>query len=135
MRRALLVVALAAFALAPAVAEARPSLVVSGIAKGYHGGFENMNVQFECAAADIGGAPTYITRCSFGKASAPTTGQCMDCPQPDPPAAVSVGSTNVRLGLPYDLCVTAVSHTTAGVQTVSRCAPFDYLTNTALIAG
>lgn len=134
MKRVLILTALLTAALAPA-AQARPSLVVEAAAKGYHGGFEQMNVQFECVAADVSGNPTYITRCSFGKVYAPTTGECMDCPQPDPPAAVAIGSGNVRLGLPYDLCVTAVSYTTAGPQTVSRCAPYSYLTNTAVVAG
>lgn len=129
-KRALILGALLAVALAPA-AQARPSIVVGATAKGYHGGFEQMNVAFECAAASIVGKATYITRCSFGSIYAPTTGQCMDCPQPDPPAAVSVGRGNVRLGLPYDLCITAVS----GTETVSKCAPYSYLTNTAVIAG
>jgi hypothetical protein len=129
MRRALILAALAAVAVAPAAAEARPSLVVSAVAKGYHGGFENMNVQFACAAADVTGKPTVIRTCRFGSIYAPATGPCFECVTP--PAAATSASGNVRLGLPYDLCVTAVS----GTESVTKCAPFDYLTNSAVIAG
>lgn len=134
MKRALILTALLTAALAP-VAQARPSLVVMAAAKGYYGGFEQMNVQFECAAVDVTGAPAWLTRCSFGNVYARTTGQCMDCPSPDPPAAVAVGSANVRLGLAYNLCVSATSMLASGPQAVTRCAPYDYLTNTAVIAG
>ena len=132
MRRAILVLTLAALAAVPAVAQARPSLVVQAAAVGYHGGFENMNVQFECTAVDVTGAPTHFDRCSFGSIYAPA-GSCFECVHP--PAATTNGSGNVRLGLPYDLCVTAVSYIAGGVQRVTKCAPYSYLTNTAVIAG
>jgi hypothetical protein len=128
IRRAALLGAVLTAALAP-MAEARPSLVVEAAAKGYHGGFEQMNVQFECAAADVTGKSTSIRRCSFGSIYAPTTGQCFECV--NPAATTAAGSGNVRLGMPYDLCITAV----AGTQTVTKCAPYSYLTNTAVIAG
>lgn len=131
-RRTVLVGAVLAAALAPA-AQARPSIVVTASAAGYNGGFEQMNVAFECAAADVTGAPTAIRRCSFGSIYAPATGTCFECA--NPPAAVTTGSGNVRLGLPYDLCVTAVSYVPGGVQSVTRCAPYSYLTNTAVVAG
>lgn len=134
MKRALILCALLTAALAP-VAQARPSLVVTATAKGSFGGFERMDVRFECAAVDVTAAPAWLTRCSFGPLYANTTGQCMDCPIPSPPAGAAVGSGNVRLGLPYDLCVTATSLISSGPQTVTRCAPYSYLTNTAVIAG
>jgi hypothetical protein len=131
IRRALMVGVVAAAVLAP-VAQARPSLVVQASAVSYNGGFEQMNVRFECAAVDVTGKPTHFNRCSFGSIYAPA-GQCFECV--NPPAVVTTGAGNVRLGLPYDLCVTATSYLASGPQTVSKCAPFSYLTGTAVIAG
>jgi hypothetical protein len=132
MRRALILGVLLAAALAPA-AQARPSLVVESVAKGYHGGFEQMNVQFQCGAADVKGASTYLTRCSFGTIYAKGGGGCFECV--NPPVVTATGSGNVRLGMPYDLCVTATSYVGGTPQTVSKCAAYSYLTNTAVIAG
>ena len=79
------------------------------------------------------GKPTVINRCSFGSIYAPPTSGCFECVTP--PAAFTSGSGNVRLGLPYDLCITATSQLASGPQTVTRCAAYSYLTNTAVVAG
>lgn len=134
MKRASILFALlaAALSLAPAAAQARPSIVVEAAAKGYFGGFEQMAVQFECSAAELGGRSLRLTRCSFGPLNAPTS-WCFECF--NPPFAATAGRGTVVLGQSYQLCVTASSQLPTGLQTVSKCAPFDYTTNSAVIAG
>lgn len=127
LRRALLAGAAVLAAAAPA-AEARPSIVVQAAATGAVNMVEVMHVQFECAAANAGIATVRLRRCSFGPIYA-ATGGCFDCPPP--PVATASDSGNLAVGLPYDLCVEAV----AGTQTVKKCAPYSYLTGTAVIAG
>jgi hypothetical protein len=128
MRRALILAVVLAGALAPA-AQARPSIVVQAAATAIPQ-VEVMNVQFECTAANAGAALVNLTRCSFGPIYA-STGGCFECY--DVPVASDSG--NLAVGLPYDLCVTAQTYTATGTQTVSKCAPFSYLTNSATIAG
>ncbi|MEA2177839.1 MAG: hypothetical protein QOG77_1136 [Solirubrobacteraceae bacterium] len=128
IRRALLVGVLAAAVFAPA-AQARPSIVVQAAATAINE-VEVMNVQFECSAANAGAALVYLRRCSFGPIYA-STGGCFECYD----VPVASGGGNLAVGLPYDLCVTAQTYTATGTQTVSKCAPFSYLTNTATIAG
>ena len=126
-RRALLAGAALLAAAAPA-AQARPSIVVQAAATGAINQVEVMNVQFECAATNAGTATVRLRRCSFGPIYA-STGGCFECV--NPPLATANGSGNLAVGLPYDLCVEAV----AGSQVVTKCAPYSYLTNTAIIAG
>lgn len=119
-------------ALAPAAAQARPSIVVEAAAKGYFDGFEQMAVRFECSAAEISGQPVRLTRCSFGPLNAPTS-WCFECIHP--PITATTGGGTVVLGQPYSLCVTASSGTSTGWQSVSKCAPYNYTTGTAVVAG
>lgn len=130
IRRALLAGAALAAAMAPAAAEARPSIVVQAAATGVINYVEVMNVQFECAAANAGTSPVRLQRCSFGPIYA-NTDVCYDCYNPP----VASGSGNLAVGLPYDLCVEASAYSGSTWQTVRRCAPYSYLTNTAVIAG
>lgn len=127
-RRAVLVGVALAAALAPA-AQARPSIVVQAAATAVNQ-VEVMNVQFECAAANAGTATVHLRRCSFGPIYA-NTGGCFECYNPP----VASDSGNLAVGLPYDLCVTATTYGPSGTQTVAKCAPFSYLTNSAVIAG
>ena len=118
-------------AVAPA-AQARPSIVVQGVAKGHTAippMFENFAVEWECTASNAGTANVILSQCSFGGVNA--VHPCMDCPTP--PANYAVGKGTFRLGLDYQLCVTAYVY--QPYQTVTRCAPYDYLTNTAVVAG
>ncbi len=126
--RALLAAAAILAVAAPAAAEARPSIVVQAAATGAINQVEVMNVQFECAATNAGTGTVRLRRCSFGPIYA-STGGCFECVPP--PVAIASDSGNLAVGLPYDLCVEAV----AGSQTVIKCAPYSYLTNTAVIAG
>lgn len=123
MKRALILAVVLAGALAPA-AQAQSTLVVQAAAVGHFGGFEQMAVHFECAAADVTGAPTQITRCTFGPLSAPAgkLGQLR----------VSSGGT-VRLGVSHSLCVSATSYHATGPLTVSRCGLYDSLTGKVVI--
>ena len=118
-------------AVAPA-AQARPSIVVQGVAKGHTAVppmFENFAVEWECTAGNAGAALVVLTQCSFGGVDA--VRHCMDCPTP--PENYAVGRGIFRLGLAYQLCVSA--YVAQPYQTVTRCAPYDYLTNTAVVAG
>lgn len=126
-RRTVLVGAVLAAALAPA-AQARPSIVVQAAATAVNQ-VEVMNVQFECAAANAGTANVHLRRCSFGPIYAGTG--CFECYR----LPVASGSGNLAVGMPYDLCVTAETYGPSGTQRVEKCAPFSYLTNSAVIAG
>lgn len=117
-------------ATAPA-AQARPSIVVQAVAKGATSvppAFERFTVDWECAAINAGTAPVFLSRCSFGTVNAGSgCFECVDVP-------VATGRGSFRLGQPYQLCVSA--YTLAPVaQTVTKCAAYDYLTNTAVVAG
>jgi hypothetical protein len=119
--------AAASIASVPA-AQARPSIVVEAAAVGHFGGFEQMAVEWECAAANAGTGTVWLSRCSFGPINAAVT--CFECY--NPPAAI--GRSTFVLGQPYELCVTAYTYSPT-YQVVSKCAPFSYLTNTAVLAG
>ncbi len=123
MRRALILAALLAGAITPA-AHAQSSLVVQASAVTHFGGFEQATARFECAAADATGATTQLTRCSFGPLYA-------TLPKGGP--AVATGAGTVRAGWPYDLCVSATSYPSTGPVTVSRCAPYSFLTGSLII--
>jgi hypothetical protein len=126
MKKAILIGVLAAVAFAPA-AQARPTVVVQAAATAIPQ-VEVMNVQFQCVATNAGTAFVRLRRCSFGSIYA-STGGCFECV--NPPVATANASGNLAVGLPYDLCVEA----DAPGQTVRKCAPFSYLTNSAVIAG
>lgn len=129
MKKLLVSAALAAAVLLPATAaEARPSIVVQAAATGVVNQVEVMNVQFECVATNAGVATVRLRRCSFGSIYA-NAGGCYDCV--NPPVAIASGSGNLAVGLPYDLCVEA----DVPGQNVRKCAPYSYLTNSAVIAG
>jgi hypothetical protein len=124
MRRALILGALLAAAIAPAAQAAPSSLVVQAAAQGHFGGFEQMRVHFECSAKDTTGAATQLTSCTFGPLSAPL---------PKGLVQITTGGGIVRAGWPYDLCVSATSYHVSGPLTVSKCGAYDSLTGKVLI--
>jgi hypothetical protein len=123
MRKALLLAAVLAAAMAPA-AQARPTIVVQASAVGVTSAGV-LSVQFQCSAADITGGPVVIETCGFGPLyAAPSGGTAF---------AFTSGSGALRQGGSRFLCV--VASTPGTTQNVTRCAAYDPLTGTAVVAG
>lgn len=126
MRRALILAALVAGALAPA-ADARPSLVVQASASGIVVG-DQMRLTVECSAADVKNIHFGLSQCSVGPVAADT--YCgFECPG----EAFAYATGTAPAGA-YELCVRAYSWGTYA-QHFARCVPLDPTTHTAVITG
>ena len=108
-------------------AHARPSVVVQASAVAVPGAAGQLDVRWQCATADTSGGYAWLHYCKFGGVDAYP--ECQDWECPADPAVFASGS--FAFGPSYELCVAAVMAT----QYVAKCAPFDYLTRTAVIAG
>lgn len=105
-------------------AEARPTIVVQGSAFGTASAGV-LSVQFQCSAADVTGQPVVIETCGFGPLYAP--------PSAGTAFAFTSGSGALRQGGARFLCVVATTPGTT--QDVTRCAAFNEITGTAVLAG
>ena len=125
-------VAVLAAVVCAAPAMARPSLVVQASAVGTPAGQPGVTTYtFECAATDVRNTVVGLSQCSVGPFYADTGGGCFECFG----SPFAYGQGTVLGTQQYDLCVAASSWGAAGHQYVSKCAPIDPKTLTAVIAG